>query len=1127
MKKRVFRILAVTLCFVFCLQVFLGTGVLTLRVDAATMSVPSAVSNTTLSSENAFPHGNNLTHFTKVNEDEASNYASQMSSSGYTQTKKETLGNVTYWHYTHTNGGAAYLVYQNHANASWIDQLAGKVGELYVVTDDRSVTSAYIPRTSYTKVTDTTLGVMSLDYSYRTLADGNGMGFIWTLEDGSYLIMDGGYEHDSQRIYNYLVDNNKRPDGKVVIHAWYISHGHGDHYYAFTRFAADHANDVTLEYVIASAAVADEDPLDSNLTTNLAKFSGAKLVRPHTGETYQMPGLTMDILYTCEDLYVAGTALSPGNNESILSRITVGGQTVLFPGDGSDAACNKQVAMYGSELKSDFLQMNHHGISGATPAYFDNVKPSYVLWTSSQFATDLRAAGTTYQIGGSATLNAANKHLLETDLGNNMDRIFAGDGAVELITFPYDGNRDALPVYRMHDSVGASQPAPNGNVLYSQNFNNISAQSHTFADPGPTDPNTATTHKWQDLFGWDQMTPTDSVELEVTSDGRLRIYNPYYMTLELNDIGAGVTPNPEFVVEIGDFSQMVGNKVVLEYDFQYNARTYSTNGKAADAGAAAVFSFGKAVDRSRYCFAPALTLDGNYQARIGTKSGGSLLYSATTYSTGTKHVKIEIDPYNGLTTYVDGIAVSAVQNPAAWESIYGSTMGKILGLTVAPGVEVYLDNITLYTEDMEIPELIITEVGNAMGEYEYIEVYNNSQSDLDIYNYVLMRNTPLAATASSAKWTDDNIATIKRGTHTYTTASGQSVELTNPASGIIKPGETVILWIPSNTTRVEDNIDPTEETLEMFMDNYGLTAEDKIYAAYNNYNFSLWDSGNVAYCIGYANVDYSTHYTHALNEMVSYVYMNTTATNVYGSNETVTKHAQAFSSVEYQYNHNNGIKRGTFLKSTAGVHSCGTTLNEQERRMEIVIGGKTYEIPLSAYLPSLNEIDVNTLEGVSIRLNDPNGMRWITSVDAHDYAALKKWQSFGTLASIEIGTIIGRTNDLGSNALTLDLVDGAKFHKVLATDAAWFGETAEGDHLFAGSVANIKKENYTAKYAGVGYLKITFSDGSTQTIYGGYDADAHARSVAEVAHKALIDADHGLSAAELEIVASYAAYYVG
>ncbi len=1429
MKKRVIKVLAMALCLVFCLQVLLGTGMFALRVDAASMGVPGAVSGTELSSTNAFPHGNNLTYFTKVDSTEASNYATQMVANGYTQTKTGTLGNMTYWHYKHTSGGVAYLVYQKNTVDSaggYTDfYISGKKGELYVVTDDRSVTSAYTPKASYTKVTETTLGVMSLDYSYRTLADGHGMGYIWTLEDGSYLIMDGGYKHDSQRIYNYLVDNNKRTDGKIIIHAWYISHSHDDHYGAFQQFSADHAKDVTLEYVIASAAI-DGDPLNNNLLNNMAKYSNAKLIRPHTGETYQMPGLQMDILYTCEDLYVTGAELTTGNNESILSRVTVGGQTVLFPGDSG--ACSKQIAMYGSALKSDFLQMNHHGISGASQDYFDHVKPSYVLWTASQFATDLRANGVKYQIGAGDTLNTANKNLLNNYLGGDMDRIFAGDGAVELITFPYDGNRDALPIYRMHDTkinyelepellitelapsgigngwteyievynntdgrlniydycvlkdsnifsanniganciwyikpgttewvavdvpenrvthtnpsyeegwleagevallwvptntlwnstghendtytyklsdfrtalgltadqkafvaytnyavslnnggsmmyaigktyknyVGMSDTAyhnfvsyvynnfnaegvtpdgitvptitiyqngsiryqyadnnrakcgtlyksesakwnpgvldsvqirkpeievtlngtetvaltnttldvtpymnnpsadllvvmtdANGKVtrstqktitvsdgmtvdlfengkmsVYSQNFSGISAESHTFTDVGPASPNTTTTHYWQDLLKWDQMTPTDSVELEVTSDGRLRIYNPYYMTLDRSDVGAGVTPNPEFVVEIGDFSQLVGRKVVLEYDFQYNAsKGYSTNGKTADAGAAAVFSFGQAVDRTRYCFAPALTVDGKYQARIGTSSDASLLYSQTVYSTGTRHVKIEIDPYNGITTYVDGIAVSAVQNPANWENDYAKIMGEIFGLTVAPGVEVYLDNINLYAEPMEAPNLIITEVGNAMGVYEYIEVYNNSDGDLDIYDFVLMRNTGLAATSSNAKWAARDIATIKKGTHTYTTASGQSVTLTNPASGIIKSGETVILWIPSNTTW-EDNTEPTVETLEMFMNNYGLTEDDKIYAAYNNYNFSLYDGGNLGYAIGYANVDYTTHYTHAFNELVSYVYLNTSVTNVYGSTETVTKQASSLASVEYQYNHNNSVKRGTFLKSVASTHSCGTALDEQERIVEITFNGKTYEVPLSVNLAKLDQIALDTLTGASLRLNEPNGMRWVTLVDASDYAMLKKWLNKGVLTNVEIGTIIGRTEDLGSKALTLSLVDGTKFHKVVADDRAWFGETAEGDHLFAGSVANIKKENYTKQYSAVGYLSVTMEDGSTYTIYGGYNAADHARSVAEVAYKALNDANNGLSAAELEVVVSYAVFYEG
>ena len=92
---------------------------------------------------------------------------------------------------------------------------------------------------------------------------------------------------------------------------------------------------------------------------------------------------------------------------------------------------------------------------------------------------------------------------------------------------------------------------------------------------------------------------------------------------------------------------------------------------------------------------------------------------------------------------------------------------------------------------------------------------------------------------------------------------------------------------------------------------------------------------------------------------------------------------------------------------------------------------------------------------------------------------------------------------------------------------AGYGEDLVGTHIYAGSVANIKKENYCVKYSAIGYLSITWADGTVETLYGGYSADAHSRTVAEVAYKALADANNGLSEAEREVVASFAAYYEG
>lgn len=1732
MKKRlIFRAFCTALCLILCLQFCLAAGILSLSVSAASLSVPSATTGITKAQYKDFPAGNSIVCFTGVeNTTELGRYLTAMENAGFTQTGSHQRGNVYSYSFTHASGRARLVWSQN-------EKL------MYVVTDNGSVTSPYTARTNYTKVTDTTLAMFSLDHSNRPLTDSNGMCQIFILEDGSYLILDGGYTWDSERLYNFLLDNNRRTDGKVVIHAWYFTHGHADHYGAFQQFSADHCKDVTLEYVISSSTP-EGDWLNLTLPTLMSGYGGAKLVRPHTGEVYQMPGLSMEIFYTCEDLYQYNESVGCGNDSSTVCKITVGGQTILYVGDAETNACKKMNAMYGTNLHADFFQVNHHGYSGGISAFFDNVKPTYLIWTSSQAGMELRTINTYYQ-WQSSSFTADYYHLYNKYIGT-YNKVFAADGPVELMTFPYDGNRSALELYTVDDTVrlkdasaawsenfdsltpgsytvtqlaaalgwplyvdadtnttfeitsngklhvalpfqspayqfdattGVGSPkmngeiflnmgslphftngrtvieyemtyhesiipavfgapfrvrnttkngvyftevtvqadgtvanryrydtnwhyldnhtprpevynrlttdyitnpdfqyggyiitdnyknfpkndgtygvyestmtksnytifgstdrykividpnngidvyindtlvsstrvtdawgdviyediigtqfglrlmpgmdvtvdnisvtredlipellitelAPNGTnswnefvevynnsnrriniydyclliddnpasestfgdsnvmkilpgtttfvspnnsanrvthtnpayedgwleagevallwvptntlwntsavkpgngntladfrrslnlsddqkafvcynnyahslnnggnylyaighadmnyvgtrdtlfgnfvsyvyhlndalsdyvgsgtvkfkqtfpkttfvgtgsiryyypennaerggkllaaennvsnpgvldtaqirqvethvtvngqavtvfgttldltpyvsrtdvgvtvtltdssgnkietqsttvtvsegmaievfegdealrLLYSENFDSYSQVSYTM-DDGHTSTYSSQLQSLKNLLGWEKITATDGSEWELTSDGKLRIYNPYYSTYQSDKYS---TPNYDIQVQIGHFEELVGRKVVFEYDFQYNER-------GASGTSAASFVFGRYVDRSGYCFTPAITAQGFYRPKIGSQSsGGTTLHAqirpewipytkkTTGYTYpyggvtnhynifgGTNHVKIEIDPYNGMSTSVNGVMISMVQDTAAWETLYATNMGNLLGLSVSNGLEVVLDNLKLYVSEQIEPDLLITEVGNAMGKYEYIEVYNNSDRVLDIYDYKLMRNTDLvtdkkagneylgigASWGNPIRWTNANIATILPGTHTYTAqASGQSVTLTNPTDGSILPGETAILWVPSNTTFDDTTSKPEVETREMFMEFHGLTDSDKIFAAYNNNNLSLWDSGNIGYGIGYANVDYTTHNAYAMNELVSYVYVNTESSKIYNVEVGVTKHAAAYASIEYSYAHNNSARRGTLLSSVAGEKSPGYALDAQKRTVTLTLGTQNFQVPLGVNPELIADMSLSTLRGASVRINAPTGLRWLTAVSAEDYQTLQAWKEMGVVTDITIGTIIMRTSDLGSGTLSYDRVNETNCFFVKAYDTAWFDENPtveEGydaslanSYIFAGSVVNLKQEHYAVKYSAVGCLRVTLADGSVRTVLGGYSADAHARSVAEVAYAALADANSGLSAAEKDVLTGFAAYY--
>ena len=166
-------------------------------------------------------------------------------------------------------------------------------------------------------------------------------------------------------------------------------------------------------------------------------------------------------------------------------------------------------------------------------------------------------------------------------------------------------------------------------------------------------------------------------------------------------------------------------------------------------------------------------------------------------------------------------------------------------------------------------------------------------------------------------------------------------------------------------------------------------------------------------------------------------------------------------------------------------------------------------------------VDFRTLAGAQVRFKDPTGLRVLSQVKKADYDALGA-------AATATGTLILPTDLLGTGDLTLealkDKTEGKDYLNV--TNDGWLNaETAETDgvYTFGGAIVGIKKGNYNRNFSAVGYLTVTYADGTTANFYGGYTAE-NATSIRTVAQKALADAEANpdkYTEAEKAILESY------
>lgn len=361
---------------------------------------------------------------------------------------------------TELKASGAYRVFQeNELGENSYTTLVSDEGMLHIyytartesvriISDDLSYTSLPVMDQEFKRISDTSLCVMSMDFSHRPVADGNGMSYVIILPDGRFVIVDGGYPHDACRLYRFLCDNNRRPDGKIVIAGWIITHSHDDHYDCFIQFAKDYAANVELQHFIANPAVKEQfhrgagydDFLTDGVDEVLDTFGSVRKIRPHTGQIIRLCDVDFEIIYTHEDHYPR--ILPYLNDESTVFRMNVDGQTVLFMGDcdknTSDILCDT----LGDALKSDFIQVNHHGYSGGTVELYQTVAPIYALWPTSELAFNFRTCGIKYQNLGNAL--ESNKYLFDTVGRANC---FIADGPVDIIRLPLRNKEKDVSYY--------------------------------------------------------------------------------------------------------------------------------------------------------------------------------------------------------------------------------------------------------------------------------------------------------------------------------------------------------------------------------------------------------------------------------------------------------------------------------------------------------------------------------------------------------------------------------------------------------------------------------------------------------------------------------------------------------
>ena len=228
-----------------------------------------------------------------------------------------------------------------------------------------------------------------------TLSDFNGMCYVMRLEDGSFLIIDGGHGDagDAERIYETMRRQAPDPE-RLVVAAWIFTHAHGDHVGVFPSFTSQYADRVTVERFIfnfpseAQAAAGGGDKRAQVAAALRSEhYKDSMRIKAHAGQVFYIRNATVTMLCGLELL--EPYRLEYYNNCSLVFTVEADDRQFLFLGDCGELEDRTLRRLYSAEtLGADFLQIAHHGVNGCGTELYTLASPEYAFWPAGSFLFD-------------------------------------------------------------------------------------------------------------------------------------------------------------------------------------------------------------------------------------------------------------------------------------------------------------------------------------------------------------------------------------------------------------------------------------------------------------------------------------------------------------------------------------------------------------------------------------------------------------------------------------------------------------------------------------------------------------------------------------------------------------------
>ncbi len=216
---------------------------------------------------------------------------------------------------------------------------------------------------------------------------GQMMSFLLETRGGKLIVVDGGRWEDG----NHLMELIREKGGQVA--AWFLTHAHTDHVGALINLLQTEADGtdtgIEVEHIYYNFA-----DMDWYMTHELGDLGTAgtimslldtlpreRLHKVERGQVISVDDVTVTVM---NDRYEPGpdeVGERDGNDAGIAYRMVVNDVSILFLGDLQTIGGDLLLEQAGADaLKSDMVQMAHHGQHGVSEAVYQAISPRICLW---------------------------------------------------------------------------------------------------------------------------------------------------------------------------------------------------------------------------------------------------------------------------------------------------------------------------------------------------------------------------------------------------------------------------------------------------------------------------------------------------------------------------------------------------------------------------------------------------------------------------------------------------------------------------------------------------------------------------------------------------------------------------